>query len=103
MCVRYERLGTVTRVSRRLQRDSFWLQEGWLPDLSDPATLGCLMALVREAWGDPYFYVVRGDVKIKGTDIFGWDFFGDFRGRSCKGMLYRSEAEALVAALEAAQ
>ena len=25
---------------------------GWLPDLSDPATLGCLLHLVREAWGD---------------------------------------------------
>jgi hypothetical protein len=25
----------------------------WLPDLTDPATLGCLLALVREAWGDP--------------------------------------------------
>ena len=24
-----------------------------VPDLSDPATLGCLLALVREAWGDP--------------------------------------------------
>jgi hypothetical protein len=25
-----------------------------LPDLTDPATLGCLLSLVREAWGDPY-------------------------------------------------
>ena len=24
-----------------------------LPDLTDPATLGCLLALVREAWDDP--------------------------------------------------
>ncbi len=23
-----------------------------IPDLTDPATLGCLLALVREAWGD---------------------------------------------------
>jgi hypothetical protein len=26
--------------------------EGEVPDLTDPATLGCLLALVREAWGD---------------------------------------------------
>jgi len=29
----------------------------WLPDLTDPATLGCLLALVREAWGDVWAYV----------------------------------------------
>ena len=23
----------------------------WVPDFRDPATLGCLLALVREAWG----------------------------------------------------
>lgn len=26
--------------------------DGWLPDLTDPATLGCLLALVRAAGGD---------------------------------------------------
>jgi hypothetical protein len=37
-------------------RDGGWtprlLNPGALPDLTDPATLGCLLALVREAWGD---------------------------------------------------
>lgn len=28
-----------------------WGKTNPLPDLSDPATLGCLLALVREAWG----------------------------------------------------
>lgn len=28
----------------------------WLPDLSDPPTIGCLLALVREAWGNPTIY-----------------------------------------------
>lgn len=37
---------------------------GWLPDLTDPATLGCLLALVREAWGDPTAMVSP----IKGCD-----------------------------------
>ena len=71
-----------------------------LPDLADPATLGCLLALVREAWGDPGFYAAQSGTKIKGTDIFGWDTFGYLHGRSRRDMLYRSEAEALVAALE---
>ena len=72
------------------------------PDLTDPATLGCLLALAREAWGCQGFYVAQSNTRIKDTDILGWDFFGNLRGKSCKGMLYRSEAEALVAALEAA-
>ena len=81
-----------------------WDYAAWsvIPDLTDPATVGCLLALVRAAWGSPGFYTARGDVRIKDTDLLGWDFFGYLRGKSCKGMLYRSEAEALVAALESA-
>ena len=75
---------------------------GSLPNLTDFATLGCLLALVREAWGDPGFYAAQGSTKIKDTNTFGWDTFGYLHGKSYKGMLYRSEAEALVAALEAA-
>lgn len=30
-----------------------------IPNLTDPATLGCLLALVREAHKDPLIYVVR--------------------------------------------
>lgn len=31
---------------------------GWCPDLQDPATLGCLLSLAREAWKDPLIYVL---------------------------------------------
>jgi hypothetical protein len=67
-----------------------------LPDLTDPATLGCLLALVREAWQTPKAYVAsRGE----GLDL--WvvclpqpraDHFGHGA----------NEADALVRALEAA-
>ena len=69
--------------------------EGLLPDLTDPATLGCLLALVREAWGESRICVVpmsghkwgvaipnvlRESPRFKGT----------------------TEAEAIIGALEAA-
>lgn len=62
-----------------------------LPDLSDPATLGCVLALVRAAWGDPHAYLAPGD---------GWCV-----GRGARDGIYgegATEAEALIAALEAA-
>ena len=62
-----------------------------LPDLTDPATLGCILALVREAWGDPRLVVIyHGEAAYPGQSE-GWGY-----SRSA------SEAEALVAALEAA-
>lgn len=66
-----------------------------LPDLDDPGTLGCLLALVREAWGCPHLSVVGtpGDWRI---DAEG----GPVGIRDLHS--YRSEAEALVLALEAA-
>lgn len=31
----------------------------WLPDLDDAATIGCLLRLVRDAWGAPNAHAVR--------------------------------------------
>ena len=63
-----------------------------LPDLTDPATLGCLLALVREAHKDAYMTIgcVDGDWIVTDCD-----------GREVSRA--RSESEALVAALEAAE
>ena len=68
--------------------------QGELPDLTDPATLGCLLALVREAWSDPYLCAV-------GDPDTGWRVDAvTAQVQNLHG--YASEAEALVASLEAA-
>ena len=58
-----------------------------LPDLTDPATLGCLLALVREALDIPYLCI-----SISPEGRWWVDGYS----------LHDTEAEALVAALEAA-
>jgi hypothetical protein len=61
-----------------------------LPDLTDPATQGCLLALVREAWGNPHIVVERG-----------WDLAWGHERPGPSGY-WLTEAEMLVAALESA-
>jgi hypothetical protein len=65
-----------------------------VPDLSDPATLGCLLALVREAWGDPWLCVV-------GEPETSWRLDAVTAAVSDLHS-FATEAEALVAALESA-
>ena len=67
-----------------------------LPNLSGPATLGCLLALVREAWGDPGICASRGP----GGDWYveSWSA----HDRLMYAHSHPSEAAALVAALGAA-
>ena len=68
-----------------------------LPDLSDPATLGALLALVREAWGDPCICTA-----VDNTGA-GWWVDGWTAARpQVPSDLHSTEAAALVAALEAA-
>ena len=68
---------------------------GTRPDLTDPATLGCLLALVREAWGRGVYLLPDGGWYVKGARLKD--------GASVNlGICAASEEEALVAALEAA-
>ena len=71
-------------------------QPHMLPDLTDPATLGCLLALVREAWGDPHASVWYDSEYWQSGNRWAWHAKGQSR------VDYDTEAEALVAALEAA-
>ena len=66
-----------------------------LPDLTDPPTLGCLLALVREAWGDSdiYFGSSLSTKRKRWSWVMG--------GGDCIGQ-GDTEAEALLATLEAA-
>ena len=69
-----------------------------LPDLTDPATLGCLLALVREAWNEESIGFVRQEC---GRANGGPRWFMIDEGGE-RGGYHPTEAEALVAALEAA-
>ena len=66
-----------------------------VPDFNDPATLGWLLAAVREVWSS----LVDCRWADNGDDSWGWQVHrcNEPCGRWC-----RTEAEALVAALEAA-
>jgi hypothetical protein len=50
--------GMLTDVGERVT-DPAVCYLGTLPDLTDPATLGCVLALVRDAWGWPHAYAER--------------------------------------------
>ena len=73
-----------------------------LPDLSDPATLGCLLALVREAWGDDLLHCAPSSQWLRGEETWiVWRFTTKATGWQHECRAY-TEAGALVAALEAA-
>jgi len=73
-----------------------------LPDLTDPATLGCLLALVREAHLDPMASATRGKYT---PDMVYVDLYHVNENGPCRGVagFAATEAEALVHALENAR
>jgi len=71
-----------------------WSNDVDVPDLRDPATRGCVLAMVREAYAVPSL-----QVSIKITREHGYQFDCSPHHR---GQWVESEEEALVAALEAA-
>ena len=81
--------------------DGYWRSDDIMPDLTDPATLGCLLALVREAWGDPRLVAIYCEAVYPGQSE-GWAVQTADNRLPVAGEGHGSEAEALVAALEAA-
>lgn len=94
--------------------DNFPPYYGCLPDLADPATLGCLLALVREAWRCPTVYVRQSTTRRVSDGVIAWEVcdlyldaeacraLGVPREGSVASWGHGGEAEALIAALEAA-
>jgi hypothetical protein len=86
--------GTMNLIVRYLEGDRY--VGGSVPDLTDPATVGCLLALVREAWGQDDFVAFR----------FNGQWCSEVTPQEADPQLFylygATEAEALVAALEAA-
>lgn len=87
-----------TGCTYRMPQDGHVLWRDY-PDLTDPATLGCLLALVRQAWANPRLHAVTDNEGsfVDPADGPHWRVFATnhcFEGNT--------EAEALVAALEGA-
>ena len=88
--------GGIHADDQRVRPDNGPVRHNALPDLDDPATLGCVLALAREAWGDS---TITTDSEGGDPTVCAWWMNGD------DGPLTgpcRSEADALVSALERA-
>jgi hypothetical protein len=74
-----------------------------LPDLSDPATVGCLLARVRFALPDPtvFVYSYAADMSVPDSKVL-WGLNGMFLAPEQRLLDQPSEVEALVVALELA-
>ena len=67
-----------------------------LPNLEDPATLGCVFQLVREAWQNPRLLVIESELMLQENRTEWRVRIDDVVG------VFDSYAECLVASLEAA-
>ena len=83
---------------------------GYAPDWTDPATLGCLLGLVREAWGDEAVHCAPAlyrEGPFEGR-VSHWHCYAprsynpNTQPKPC-AVTGPTEAEALIAALEAAK
>lgn len=111
---RFERVGNFGESSSSPFMPPRWVDRYtyWLPDLSDPATLGCLLALVRQAWTrvPEYNHWVNYAVPVfdgletwrVGCIIDRAKMFAVCDTATMKIVEAATEAEALVTALEAA-
>ena len=103
-CKRWRWMPGMLGLSNKSSSRSIWIRivdpprddasECW-PDFSDPATLGCLLALVRQEWGPC----------VNITPTAGWVLQGarlPAGGTINLGIVGTTEAEALVKALEVA-
>lgn len=70
--------------------------DGIIPDLSDPATIGCMLSLVREAWRDD------GIAATIVRDARDGDYWKLLPVEHAYPAFASTEAQALVEALEAA-
>ena len=78
-------------VIRMELRETFGVTRYLVPVLTDPATLGCLLHLVREAWGCHVYTYAHGESVSAIVD-----------GENVAHFREESEAAVLVAALEGA-
>lgn len=79
----------------RVRRVNWIAAEDDLPDLTDPATIGCLLAVAREHWGSELHLIPDDGWRVRGARLPN-------RATVNLDVCCDTEAEALVAALEVA-
>jgi hypothetical protein len=89
-----------------------WPPEGAAPDLEDPATVGCILALVREVWTDPRIHAAPAlyshesppeyQYTISHWHVYSPGPYNPLTEPPKCAVTGKTEAEALVKALETA-